>query len=78
MLADPHVGWTTMRKGAGYTALVRNVPGGKPQLLAFIMPEIEYAPKFDFYGGAVRAAEKHVPNEVSKALDAAVRRAEDD
>jgi len=75
-LADPHVGWTTMRKGAGYTALVRNVPGGRPQLLAFIMPEIEYEPRFDFYGIAVRSAGEHIPTEVGKAIDAAVRRAE--
>jgi len=76
MLADPHVGWTTMRKGAGYTALVRNVPGGRPELLAFIMPEIEYESRFDFYGIAVQSAEKHVPAFVGEALDAAVRRAE--
>ncbi len=76
MLADPHVGWTTMRKGAGYTALVRNVPGGRPQLLAFIMPEIEYEPRFDFYGGAVRSAERHLPVQIAKALDDAVRRAD--
>lgn len=74
-LADPHVGWTTMRKGAGYTALVRNVPGSKPQLLAFIMPTIEYEVSFEFYDIAMRSGEKHVPAEVSKAIDAAVRRA---
>lgn len=75
-LADPHVGWTTMRKRTGYTALVRNVPGGRPQLLAFIMPEIDYQPSFDFYDTAVRSAEKHVPGTVGAALDAAVRGAD--
>lgn len=75
MLKDPHVSWTKMRKRTGYTALVRNVPGKRdPELLAFIMPEIEYNRRFDFYDTAVRSASKHLPDAVQSALGDAVRR----
>ncbi len=62
-----------MRKRAGYTALVRNGPGGRPELLAFIVPELEYEKRFDFYDTAVRSANEHVVYDVAAALDIALR-----
>lgn len=66
-LTDPHVSWTMMRK-AGHPALVRNVPGGRPEILAFLIPEIEYEPTFDFYGIVQASAQRHLTEEVRAAL----------
>lgn len=76
-LAEPHVSWTKMRKGSGYTALVRSTPGQPVQLLAFILPEIEYEQSFDFYDTAIRAGSKALPAAVSEALELAAKRVVD-
>lgn len=70
---QPYTWWTKLRQGRGHTALVRRLPGEPLQYLAFIVPEVEYEPRWDFYGLAARSAKEHVPVEVSKALRKAIK-----
>lgn len=66
-LAGGDAWWMKPKKG-NYTALVRRVPGERMQLLAFIMPQVEYEPRFDFYDTAERSANQHIGVEISAAL----------
>lgn len=75
---EPYTWWTKLRQGRGHTALVRRRPGEELQYLAFILPEVEYDARWDFYGLAIKFASEHVTVEVSTALAIATAKADTD
>lgn len=73
VMQDPHVAWINLRDGQP-PALVRREPGKRMEVLALIVKEIDYAPRFDFYGIVTDAIEREWPKSAEKALEKALNR----
>jgi hypothetical protein len=73
-LARKRVGWAPSRQQPGSLLLIEEIPGQSSKLLALLVPEIDYKPRFDFYGvvGESAAADLGpiIADELSRSLAA--------
>lgn len=75
-MADPHVAWVNLRPDQP-PMLIRREPGKPMEVLAIIVREIDYAPRFDFYGIVESAIQKEWPRSAARTIEKALTVDED-
>lgn len=70
-MQDPHVAWVNLRPDQP-PMLIRREPGKAMEVLAIIVKEIDYAPRFDFYGIVESAIQREWPRSAAKAIEKAL------
>lgn len=75
-MQDPHVAWVNLRPDQP-PMLIRREPGKQMEVLAIIVREIDYAPRFDFYGIVESAIQKEWPRSAARTIEKALTVDED-